>query len=208
MCHAGLLPTNFHALLLAIDLDLVEQARLQGCSHCSGALHRADYPRKPWGVDERSRSYYARRLSLCCDRDGCRRRTTPGTVRFLGRRRYIAVMMTLVSMLTHGVTARRGERLRQVLGVSRRTLTRWRGWWREAFVASAFWRTNRGRLASTLDVRALPAALLEAFDGRTRRQRLLQWLVFLAPLSAGGADYLRDAVDPQSLTVLLGGTGS
>lgn len=208
MCHAGLSPTNFHSLLLEIDLDLVEQVRLRGCPHCGGPLHRADYPRKPWGLGRQARSCYARRFSLCCDRDGCRRRTTPGTMRFLGRRRYTAVMMVLVSALTHGITARRGERLRQALGVSRRTLTRWRAWWREALVASVFWRTVRGRLASALDVQALPAVLLEAFEGRSRRRRLLRLLGFLAPLSSSGADCPPDEIDPQDVSVLLAEAGS
>lgn len=208
MCHGILRPTNFHALLLRIDLDLVEQAQREGCPHCGGGLHRADYPRKPWRVSRQAERCYERRFSLCCERDGCRRRTTPGTVRFLGRRRYTAVMMILVSALSHGVTKRRGERLRQALGVSRRTLTRWRQWWREAFVASPFWRTARTRLASALEPRPLPAALLEAFEGRSRRQRLLELLLFLAPLSSSAADYLLGEVNPQDLPVLLGGTGS
>lgn len=207
MCHTSPLPTNFHALLWRIDLDLAEQSRREGCPHCDGVLHRADYPRKAWGVSRRARWCYERRLSLCCARDGCRRRTTPGTVRFIGRRRYTAVMMILVSALSHGATPRRGERLRQALGVSRRTLTRWRTWWREAFVASAFWRSARGRLASALDRRALPAVLLEAFAGRGRRQRLLKLLVFLAPLSANRADCLLGGGGPQDLSVLLAGTG-
>lgn len=216
MCHGILRPTNFHGLLLRIDLDLVEQAQRGDCRHCGGVLHRADYPRKPWGLGQRARCNYTHRFSLCCDRDGCRRRTTPGTVRFLGRRRYTAVMMILVSALSHGVTQRRGVRLRQALGVSRRTLTRWRGWWREAFVASTFWRTVRARLALALDARPLPAALLEAFEGRSRRQRLLGLLLFLAPLSSpapqeqtsNAADYLLGEVNPQDLPVLHGGIGS
>jgi len=208
VCHAGLSPTNFHALLLQIDLDLVDQAQRQGCSHCGGVLHRADYPRKPWRVNPRVGWCYERRFSLCCERDGCRRRNTPGTVRFLGRRRHVAVMVILVSALSHGVKGRRGERLRQALKVSRRTLTRWRAWWRDSFVASGFWRAVRGRLVSVLDVRPLPAALAEAFEGRSRRERLLRLLRFLAPLSSSGSDYLRDADDPQDRSVLQGKSAS
>ncbi len=200
MCHAGLSPTNFHALLLCIDQDLAEGVRVEGCRHCGGVLHRADYPRKPWGVGRQSMAYYARRLSLCCARDGCRRRSTPATVRFLGRRRYVAVIMILVSALTHGVTPRRGERLRQALGVSRRTLVRWRRWWRERFVATAFWRVQRARFAKALETARLPVGLLAAFEG-SMRQRLLHLLVFLAPLSGDGPNYLLAERNPQSLTV-------
>ena len=215
MCHAGLLPTNFHALLLQFDRDLLDQAQRRGCSHCGGVLHRADYPRKPWRVSRQFGWCYERRFSLCCERDGCRRRTTPGSVRFLGRRRYTAVMVILVSALSHGGAGRRGERLRQALKVSRRTLTRWRTWWRENFVASAFWRTARGRLVRRLENTPLPAALLEAFEGRTR-QRLLKLLLFLAPLSSpapqeqktSGSGYLRGGGAPQDLPVLAGKSAS
>lgn len=206
MCHGVLSSTNFHALLRRIDLDLVEQAQAEGCPHCGGVLHRADYPRKPWGVNVRMRECYERRFSLCCDRDGCRRRSTPGTVRFLGRRRYSAAMMILLSALSHSVARRRCERLRQALGVSRRTLTRWRAWWREGFVASAFWRGLRARLALALDHGALPAALLQAFAGHSRR--LLRVLVLLAPLSSYRADSLRAGVAPQNLSVWLAARGS
>jgi hypothetical protein len=33
-------------VLTKIDGDLAEQAWIEGCVHCGGALHRADYPRK------------------------------------------------------------------------------------------------------------------------------------------------------------------
>lgn len=208
MCHGILRPTNFHALLLRIDLDLVEQAQRAGCRHCGGVLHRADYPRKPWRVSRRAERCYERRFSLCCERDGCRRRITPGTVRFLGRRRYTAAMMILVSALSHSGRPRRCARLRQALKINRRTLTRWRQWWREAFVASPFWRTARTRVASVLKPRLLPAALLAAFEGRSRRQRLLELLRFLAPLSTSAADYLLGELNPQDRPVLQGGIGS
>ena len=38
-------------VLTKIDADLAEQAWIEGCAHCGGALHRADYPRKVRGVN-------------------------------------------------------------------------------------------------------------------------------------------------------------
>lgn len=204
MCHAIVSATSFHALLWQIDLDLLAQAQAAGCPHCGGVLHRADYPRKPWGVDARIRGYYERRLSLCCERDGCRCRVTPATVRFLGRRRYTAIMMVLLSALSHSVPPRRCERLRVALGVSRRTLTRWRAWWREAFVASAFWQTLRVHLGPTLGDGPLPAALLQVMPGANRRQSLLRVLLLLAPWSSNRAGYPRAGIVAQNRSVLFG----
>lgn len=203
MCHAIPSATCFHALLWQIDLDLLTQTQAAGCPRCGGALHRADYPRKPWGVDVRIRGYYEWRLSLCCERDGCRCRVTPATVRFLGRRRYTATMMILLSALSHSVPLRRCERLRRALGVSRRTLTRWRAWWREVFVASAFWRTLRIRLGPTLEDGPLPVALLQIMTAGCRRQGLLRVLLLLASWSSDRAGYAPVEVNPQNRSVLL-----
>ena len=74
-------------VLTKIDADLAEQVWIEGCMHCGGALHRADYPRKARGVNVESR-----RHSFCCAREECRRRETPGSVRFLGRKVYAGFM--------------------------------------------------------------------------------------------------------------------
>jgi hypothetical protein len=203
VCHAKRLPTNFHTLLERIDADLADQVRLAGCRHCGGVLHRANYPRKPFGV-KRFSSSYQQRFSLCCGRDGCRRRSTPPSLRFLGRVRYVGALMLLLSALSQGVTARRGERLRAVIGVSRRTITRWRRWWREVFVTTPTGKALFARMPGLREAGALPGVLLAAFDGTTMRQRLLQCLAALTPLSIDRADYPLAEVDPQTLSVLSG----
>jgi hypothetical protein len=89
---------------------------------------------------------------------------TPPSVRFLGRRHYLGVMVTLATAMTHGLTGPRLARLREELDVDRRTLERWRVWWREAFPAMPFWKVLCGRLASPLDAKRLPASLVDRFD--------------------------------------------
>jgi hypothetical protein len=37
------------------------------------------------------------RFSFCCDRDGCRNRATPPSVRFLGRKVYLGAVVMLIS---------------------------------------------------------------------------------------------------------------
>ena len=70
------------------------------------------------------------RFSFCCAKEGCRRRHTPGSVRFLGRRVYAGLIVVLVSAMLHGLNPERVQRLRKVLGIDWRTLGRWRQWWR------------------------------------------------------------------------------
>jgi len=184
MCHSFLGTASFWSLLFRIDEDLAAQARAAGCASCGGVLHSARYPRKPRGLagwllgDE-----YARRLSFCCEREGCRRRTTPPSVRFLGRRVFLGTVVVLTTALAAGLTRRRVAALHERFGVSVRTLRRWRAWWQEGFVASTLWRELRARLASPIAVARLPAALLERLAGEDLAARLIQLLRLIAPLS-------------------------
>ncbi len=182
MCHAILQDPKLYSLLLLIDQDLAAQARAAGCA-CGGALHSARYPRKPrgapWGLLDQDRS----RLSFCCAR--CRRRTTPCSVRYLGRRVYLAAMVVLLSAMRCGLTATRAHRLAQALHVPRRTLERWRRWWLEQFPQTSFWKGAGARLLPPVPIAALPASLLERFIGDIQ-SRLIQSLRFLSPLSTLG----------------------
>jgi hypothetical protein len=69
---------------------------------------------------------YCWRFSFYCAVDGCRHRATPPSLRFLGGRVYLATMVVLISAILHGATTPRVTRLSQPIGVSRRTVARWR----------------------------------------------------------------------------------
>lgn len=103
-------------------------------------------------------------------------------MRYLGRRVYLGAVVVLVTAMIGGLTATRAARLRQWLGVSVQTLARWHVWWRETFVASAFWRGARGRFMPPVATETLPASLLERFAG-DERTRLIHVLAFLAPVT-------------------------
>jgi hypothetical protein len=188
---------NFHATLLQFDEDLAAEVRARGCP-CGGRLHRADYPRKPRGGPADLGPAYDWRHSFCCDQDGCRRRATPASLRFLGRRVYLSVVVVLVSVLAHGLTPTRLATLRDELGgsLSGRTIARWRTWWREAFPHSPFWKQARGRFSPPVDRGRLPASLLARFRGQTVSLRLRALLAFLAPLTVSRATSLRDGSPP------------
>jgi len=176
---------SFFQFLAAIDSDLASRARLQGCSFCGGTLHSACYPRKPRGGSmELETAVTTTRQSFCCDR--CRRRTTPESVRFLGRRVYPGFIMVLLSGMQSGVTNNLIDELRLHLGVARRTLQRWRHWWREIFVETPFWDLGKGRFTPPIEPAALPKSLLDRFSGKDAQSQLVRCLQFLAPLSRPG----------------------
>ena len=165
------------------DAELAEKCRQEGCLFCGGNLHRANYTRKPRGLAEAEAEERVLRHSFCCGREGCRKRHTPPSVRFLGRRVYVAVVVVLLSAMRQGVDAKRVESLREKLGVDRRTLERWRRWWLEDFVQSRFWRAVRSQFKATFCPTALPLSLWEAFEIEGL-QPLQKLLAFLSPLGS------------------------
>jgi len=174
-------------LLGRIDQDLAGVVQGKGCGRCGGRLDRADYARKPRGVPPELGVEHAVRLSLCCAAEGCRRRNTPPSVRFLGRRVYVGAAILGITALRPGARRCEARALRAWLGVSARTLARWRRWWRDVFAASTFWRNARGQLRTPVPADALPAALLRRFGGDLQTQ-LIAGLRFLAPITtAAGA---------------------
>ena len=184
MCHSLLSDSNFFHHLHRLDEALAADVRAQGCPYCGGELHQAHYPRKPRGV---SRHFlgcdYEYRLSFCCAREGCRRRTTPGSVRFLGRRMYLSVVVVLVTVLASGVSVQRARLLSEQLGVSERSLQRWRQWWRRDFVRSVFWQVHRSRFSPPPLVSALPSSLWACFSDQSMSAQWSQLLVFIAPVT-------------------------
>lgn len=90
MSHGPLLGRSQFRLCLRIDYDLAEATRLSQCRLCGGPLHVSNFLRKPRGLGFAPAEEERRRLSFCCGREGCRARSTPPSVRFLGRRMYVA----------------------------------------------------------------------------------------------------------------------
>lgn len=184
MCHRLLSDARFHQLQLKFDMDLAATARLARCTECGGRLDSANYPRKPRGATKLPNDYETK-FSFCCSRDGCRTRSTPASVRFLGRRVYLGAVVVLACAMQQGATPVRARRLGELLGVSLRTLARWRAWWRAAFVESTFWKAARVFLSPALDESGFPLCLLERFSP-DEEERLTALLHFVRPLSTPG----------------------
>lgn len=168
---------TFHKLLEKVDEDLAAKADRRACEHCGGKLHRGDFERKPRGGPA-----WDKRHSFCCSREGCRKRMTPPSVRFLGRKVYVGIVVVLVSAMMHGASAERVRELREVLGIDRRTLSHWRKWWTETFVGGGFWKAARGRLSKPVREDQMPLGLVDGFCA-TRPEGLLRLMNFLSPIT-------------------------
>jgi hypothetical protein len=108
----------------------------------------------------------------------------PPSIRFLGRRIYLGVVVTLATALRHGVTPGRARVLRRQIGMSRATLERWRRWWQDQLPSTDLWNRVRGELPPTLRVDRLPESLLAVFGGMLQ-ERLVALLRLLGPVTTG-----------------------
>lgn len=183
MSHKFLFDSSFHKLLIAIDRELAEKSRQEGC-RCGGTLHRSNYPRSPLGLLPAYRTSYEERFSFCCS--DCRRRTTPPSVRYFGQRRTPAILFLLISALTMSINHYRLTQIKHHFGfsVSESTWKRWRRWWREVFMKTPFWKRKRALIPETKELLPIPRRILSAFSG-TLEHKIILLLRFMSPITAG-----------------------
>jgi hypothetical protein len=175
--------TRFYDLLLGFDRQIAEAAHAGRCPKCGAALHWGSWERKPRGGPVGLELRHRLRFSLCCAADGCRKRETPGALRFLGRKVYFGAMVVLISAMQSGLNPERMKRLKTLVGVSRRTVLRWRDWWHTVFAMSPFWRAHCGFAPAAREA-DLPVSLLKSFAGAIEEQ-LISLLRFLVPITTG-----------------------
>jgi hypothetical protein len=179
--------SRFFDLLLTLDEELAGEARRGGCA-CGGVLHGAAYERKPRGGPAGLARGSAIRFSFCCATEGCRRRMTPPSLRFLGRKVFFGILVLLLPVLRDGPTAERLNRLCETFAVSVRTVRRWCRFWRETFVTSRVWQAARGRFAAPVRAESMPGALLGAFSEISDpERRVVAVLRLVSPIGAGAA---------------------
>lgn len=152
---------EFFAKLVEFDARVAEAVAARRCAHCGGPLHRGDYERKPrGGLIAVAGEAFSRRFSLCCGRRGCRKRATPPSVRYLGRRVYLEAVVLLAS--SAAVVTGFLKDVARATGVPVRTLRRWLGWWSAAFPTTATWVELRARFVPPApDEAELPKSLFE-----------------------------------------------
>jgi hypothetical protein len=107
-------------------------------------------------------------------------------VRFLGRKVFFGIVVLLVPMLRDGMTPARFRQLAEQLPVSRRTVLRWRRFWREDFPTTRPWHHLRAEVPG-LSAASVPGSLLAAFSGAAEgRDRVLAALRWLSGASSEG----------------------
>ncbi len=181
MWNEGLLGREFWEHLTRVDLANAEQVRAQGCGDCGGPLDRSDYPRKPRGELGEVAAEYARRVSFCCRRDGCRHRATPPSVRFLGRKVYVGALVIVASVAGRAAAALTRRRAPPIEGVPTRTVRRWLTWWQTVFALGSFWLEARAFFATPVEIADMPASLLGHFGKGSRAVEKV--LRFVAPVT-------------------------
>ena len=111
---------RFQALCAAAEVRRgipAVEAKLRGCGRCGGRLDCGWYPRKPRVSPAVTLpATYDWRFSYSCAT--CRKRCTPASARFLGRRVYVGAVVVLATAMQQGTTQWRASQLRELLGVS------------------------------------------------------------------------------------------
>ena len=125
---------------------------------------------------------YQQRRSFCCRREGCRKRATPPSLRFCGRKVYVAVVVVVASAAGRATALNGRGNARQVRGVPMRTVRRWLAWWQTVFALSAYWSEARAFFATPVEVGALPGSLLSRFRGEGT-EALEKMLRFTSPIT-------------------------
>lgn len=185
---------EFFAALFLIDEGIARRVAADRCPVCGGALHRSDYKRKPRGAQiAPAGEESVLRHSLCCDREGCRKRATPPSLRFLGRRVYLGAVVIVASLVARSIVV--AAELRRRTGVPARTTRRWLAWWEGPFLSTEVFVAVCARLIGVA-VEELPGSILARLAGSpTEKVRTL--LKLLAPLTTGsvpdGSRFVRGA---------------
>jgi hypothetical protein len=168
MLHDLRLGGELFARLLEMDCKIARWVARLGCQYCAGPLHQSNYRRKPRGArTAEAAEAFVLRYSLCCGREGCRRRTLPPSLRFLGRRVYVeagVLVASVVSLLLGSVKA-----ASDAVMVPVRTLKRWGAWWTEAYPQSCAWQEIRSLLVPSPEQWLLPRSLYERLDQELAR---------------------------------------
>jgi hypothetical protein len=176
---------EFFVALEETDAEIVQQVQKEGCQVCGARLYRSDFERKPRGaLMAAAGEEFATRFSLCCGREGCRKRATPPSVRFLGRRVYLGAVVIVASVVAQ--VLRTAETLGRAREVPAGTVRRWQGWWKGAFLRTEVFMALRARLIG-IAVEDVPASIVRRLGepGDTPEGQVRSLLTWLKPLTKG-----------------------
>jgi len=174
---------KFFLALYLIDKQIAEQYRGKKCPHCGAALHYANYGRKPRGERVNLPEEYLLRFCLCCAAKGCRKRFTPPSCRFLGRKVYWhCFIIIILTQYQTNPQKNSAYNLSKEFGIYITTITRWLKFYRIIFPASEQWQNIRGQISSCVKDNELPCSLVNYFlkNKKTVEKAMISYLYFLA----------------------------
>lgn len=173
----------FWQKLYEVDEEIAKFFHGLPCVFCLDRLNWANYPRKPRGIPPEAVKYFELRFSHCCSR--CRKRRTPPSARFMGRRVYVSIFLIIIFCLNSREFYQKIISATTANSFSRRTLNRWLIWWDCTIPISPIWKKISGNLKPNIDNKFLPLFIIEQFfeaNGKTDKAILLL-LKFLSPMA-------------------------
>lgn len=155
---------------------------------CPGKLNWANYLRKPRGVIDSVESWLMLKFSLCCSQQGCRTRSTPPSVRFLGRRVYIALFIMLMLLPEDDADVAKVQEKIITLppkSFDKSTFRRWFTWWNTTIPRSPIWKKMVGTLPANVDNQFLPTFIMKEFIEKhvDIEKSVTAMLEFISPIS-------------------------
>lgn len=183
MSHDWIVDDNPLPSLDAEDARVAAKVKANGCRFCAGRLDVATFPRKPRGSALIPiGAWLDKRRSYCCAREGCRRRATPASLVFLGRRVYVAIVVLVESLRVQQVAEPAPP---EHAPPPPRTTRRWLDWFRSTLPKTDVFVAAAGRFWPPLPPAELPHALVASFDrlDRSVSECLVAALRFLSPLT-------------------------
>ena len=153
--------SKFFFQLFNIDRHTAEECKKKRCPYCGGPLHYANYARKPRGELVDLPEEYRVKFSLCCGREGCRRRITPSSCRFMGRKVYWYCAILIIMTLRHNGFSI--YNLCKKFKISHKTINRWIAFYQNTFPSLPQWQRIRGLIPASVKNNELPGGLVNYF---------------------------------------------
>jgi hypothetical protein len=176
------------AFLATRDAELGPASRPARCAHCGGPMHAAHYLRRPWGWPHPEIAFDpetepVKRWSWCCGRRGCRKRLTPSSWVFSGRRFYVAPLVLILAGLATGAAVQ----VQDVTSPQRRTISRWVLWWQDVFARGRAWTDLSGRMMCHGALSHLPGGLTAFVPTWSAWRVVLTGLRLMRPWTGGNS---------------------
>ena len=172
---------SFFLYLLRIDQYIANKTGQVSCPICGNQLDIRNWYRKGFGVPPGCDGQALIRHSFCCS--CCRTSITPNSLRFMYYKRNAVCSELIVCALIPGADNAKDAMgdLQRFLGIDRRTLNKFRKWWRVKFGCSLFAKQEAATICN-LQGSNPPNAIFSYFKAvcDNLKKALVNALIFLA----------------------------